>query len=201
MIGIEYILKIFDISNTELAEELGIKKQNITRWIKGERPIPKKYLPILSEKFKIPEEYYQKEINDTDRIEIQKLKLKIDEKMVIENLEDDEVQAELFGEDGTVSTFNFPETVLKLEGRNISIEQYGEVSQQIFFNNFYFDKIKTCYEFRDKSSEDNLISIKITNIKYIEGFIDNTDMDYVDIYFESGNKLRLEALNVLEEDE
>ena len=48
MIGLEYILEIFKIQQKDLAEELGIKKQNITLWIKGKQNISKKYLPILS---------------------------------------------------------------------------------------------------------------------------------------------------------
>ena len=35
MIGLEYILKVSDIQQKDLAEELGIKKQNINLWIKG----------------------------------------------------------------------------------------------------------------------------------------------------------------------
>ena len=39
------------MQHIELAEKLGIKKQNINMWIKGKQNIPKKYLPILEELF------------------------------------------------------------------------------------------------------------------------------------------------------
>lgn len=71
MIGLEYILHLYKVQHSDLADELGIVKQNINRWIKGERKIPIKYLPILSEKFKIPEEYFTKEIDKYDEASIQ----------------------------------------------------------------------------------------------------------------------------------
>ncbi len=72
MIGLEYILDVYKVSQTELADELGIKKQNITLWLKGKQSISKKYLPILVKKFKIPKEYLQKELTEIDKIFIQK---------------------------------------------------------------------------------------------------------------------------------
>ena len=76
MIGLEYILALYNINHSKLAEELGIKRQNINQWTSGKSKIPKKYIPILSEKFdNIPEEYFQKEIADIDKIKIQRIKL------------------------------------------------------------------------------------------------------------------------------
>lgn len=76
MIGLEYILNLYSIQHQELAEKLGIKKQNINLWIKGKQNISKKYLPILSEMFDVDENYFQKELNDIDKLIIQKEKLK-----------------------------------------------------------------------------------------------------------------------------
>lgn len=70
MIGLEYILDVYGIQKKELAEQLGIKKQNITLWLSGKQNISKKYLPILSEKFRIPIEYFQKELTDIDKRKI-----------------------------------------------------------------------------------------------------------------------------------
>ena len=75
MIGLEYILEVYKIQQKDLAEELGIKKQNITMWIKGKQKISKKYLPILSEKFDIPIEYLQKELTELDKKFIEKKQL------------------------------------------------------------------------------------------------------------------------------
>ena len=63
------------MGNTELSEKLGIKKQNISRWFKGERKIPEKYLTKLSEIFEIDASYFQKELNEIDKLEIQKIRL------------------------------------------------------------------------------------------------------------------------------
>ncbi|KOY66340.1 YdaS family helix-turn-helix protein [Clostridium sporogenes] len=78
MKGIEYVLALYNMPHTELARELGITRQNINQWVKGKGKIPKKYLPVLSKMFNVPEEYFQKEINDIDKLIIQKEKLKME---------------------------------------------------------------------------------------------------------------------------
>ena len=87
MIGLEYILNLYNMQHIELAEKLGIKKQNINMWIKGKQNIPKKYLPILEEIFGLNEKYFAKELDEIDQLEIQKEKLKSDLKPVIKKHE------------------------------------------------------------------------------------------------------------------
>jgi len=87
LIGLEYILSLYNMQHIELAEKLGIKKQNINLWIKKKQNIPKKYLPILEETFGIKKEYFNKEIDEIDKLEIQKEKLKRDLKPVIKKYE------------------------------------------------------------------------------------------------------------------
>jgi len=84
LIGLEYILHLYDVKHIELAELLGIKKQNINLWIKGKQGIPKKYLPILEERFRINHEYFTKELSEIEKLEIQSVKLKDELKPVIE---------------------------------------------------------------------------------------------------------------------
>lgn len=78
IIGLEYILALYDIQHIDLANYLGIKKQNINLWIKGKQKIPKKYIPILEEYFGINKDYFNKNIDEIDKLEIQKEKLKRD---------------------------------------------------------------------------------------------------------------------------
>ncbi|MGM7637144.1 helix-turn-helix domain-containing protein [Bacillus sp. Hm123] len=87
MNGLEYILNLFNMQHIELADKLGIKKQNINMWIKGKQNIPKKYLPVLEELFTIPASYFQIELTDLDKLEIQKEKLKHDLQPVIKSHE------------------------------------------------------------------------------------------------------------------
>lgn len=75
MRGLEFILQLDDMPFKELADKLGITKQNISMWASGKREIPKKYLPALSKMFNFPEEYFQKELTDLDKLNIQKYKL------------------------------------------------------------------------------------------------------------------------------
>lgn len=88
MNGLEYVLGLYNMQHVELAEKLGIKKQNINMWIKGKQNIPKKYLPVLEETFKINREYFSKDITEIDKLEIQKEKLKHEIEPVINNYEE-----------------------------------------------------------------------------------------------------------------
>ncbi len=87
MIGLEYILGLYNLQHIELAERLGIKKQNVNLWIKGKQNIPKKYLPILEALFNVDAGYFPKEVDEIEKLEIQKEKLKKDLQPIIESHE------------------------------------------------------------------------------------------------------------------
>ena len=87
MIGLEYILNLYNLQHIELAERLGIKKQNINMWVKGRQNIPKKYLPVLEELFGIDQSFFGRELSEIDQLEIQKEKLKRDLNPVIKKYE------------------------------------------------------------------------------------------------------------------
>lgn len=75
MIGLEYIIKMNNATFKSVGDLLNIRKQNAQLWCSYDRKIPKKYLPILSEEFKIPIEYFQKELTEIDKLKLQKIKL------------------------------------------------------------------------------------------------------------------------------
>jgi len=75
------------MQHIELAQNLGIKKQNINMWIKGKQNIPKKYLPVLEKLFNVDSLYFTKELNEIEKLEIQKEKLKNDLKPIIKHHE------------------------------------------------------------------------------------------------------------------
>ncbi len=83
LIGLEYILDLYGMQHIELAEKLGIKKQNINLWIKGKQNISKKHLPTLENIFGIEAKYFSKELTELEKLEIQKEKLKRDLQPVI----------------------------------------------------------------------------------------------------------------------
>ncbi|PTQ84499.1 helix-turn-helix protein [Trichococcus patagoniensis] len=87
MIGLEYVLNLYSIQHIELAQKLGIKKQNINMWVKGRQNIPKKYLPVLEDIFGIDRTYFSKEITEIDQLEIQKEKIKRELKPVVKKIE------------------------------------------------------------------------------------------------------------------
>src|SRR5689334_5805234 len=76
MLVLEYALQEFKISFADLARELNIDRSNITIWLSGKRPIPKKYLPILSQKLDIPETWLSETLTDIRKLEIDNIKIK-----------------------------------------------------------------------------------------------------------------------------
>ena len=90
MIGLEYITKEFRIGYRELARQLGISNQTIQDWVKKRRNIPAKRLEQLSIIFKLPTEYFQKELNSIEKGEVTISYLKsISENMEVPIIEED----------------------------------------------------------------------------------------------------------------
>ena len=145
------------MQHIELAEKLGIKKQNINMWIKGKQNIPKKYLPILEELFGIKADYFSKNIDEIDKLEIQKEKLKRDLKPIIKN-----EQAVYFGEDINdmvkVPTYD-KEEINSLE-RNIEkaklINRFKN-SLEIVDPNPYIDTYKLVVEVLEKGQHESIV--------------------------------------------
>ena len=83
LIGLEFVLGLYNMQHVELAEKLGIKKQNINMWVKQKQNIPKKYLPVLEELFQVNKDLLSRELTELEKLEIQKEKLKKDLQPVI----------------------------------------------------------------------------------------------------------------------
>lgn len=75
MIGLEYLLDINNMQSKQLAEMLGVGKATVSSWINQKRLISTKHYEKLKEIFKVPEEYFQKELTELDRLNLQRIKL------------------------------------------------------------------------------------------------------------------------------
>ncbi|RQN12525.1 helix-turn-helix domain-containing protein [Clostridium butyricum] len=157
MIGLEYILSLYNMQHIELAEKLGIKKQNINLWIKGKQNIPKKYLPILEELFGTKQEYFMKELNEIEKLEIQKEKLKKDLKPVIKKHE----QQFLIGEaNDLVEVPVYDKEEINTMERTIEkaklISRFKE-AMDIVDDNPYMDTYKLIVELMEKVQHESLV--------------------------------------------
>lgn len=157
MIGLEYILSLYSMQHIELAEKLGIKKQNINLWIKGKQNIPKKYLPILEELFGTKQEYFMKELNEIEMLEIQKEKLKKDLKPVIKKHE----QQFLIGEaNDLVEVPIYDKEEINTMERTIEkaklISRFKE-AMDIVDDNPYMDTYKLIVELMEKVQHESLV--------------------------------------------
>ncbi|MCI6691405.1 MAG: helix-turn-helix domain-containing protein [Clostridium sp.] len=155
--GLEYILALYDMQHIELAEKLGIKKQNINMWIKGKQNISKKYLPVLEELFSIKQEYFNKDIDEIDKLEIQKEKLKNELNPIIEKQ-----QSVYIGEDinamVNMPIYNKEEinTIERTIEKTKLISRFKE-GLEIVDPNPYIDTYKLMVEILEKSQQEPLV--------------------------------------------
>lgn len=157
MIGLEYILSLYNMQHIELADKLGIRKQNINLWIKGKQNISKKYLPVLEELFNIKQEYFNKELTEIEKLEIQKEKLKKDLNPVIT----DSYEKFLIGEEGSFKEIPIydKEEINKIENdiEMAKIITKLKSSMNIANNNPYMDTYKLFAEVMEKSQHEPLV--------------------------------------------
>lgn len=73
MLGIEYIRGQLGMNISDLAKKLSVSRQIVSKWEKGEKKIPDKRLSQLAEICGVPEKYFSKEIDFTDKINITSL--------------------------------------------------------------------------------------------------------------------------------
>ncbi|MBB6625095.1 helix-turn-helix domain-containing protein [Clostridium gasigenes] len=157
MVGLEYILSLYNMQYITLADRLGIKKQNINMWIKGKQKIPKKYLPILEEMFGVKQEYFVKELNEIEKLELQKEKLKKDLNPVIECYEKQFLMDEV---NGLVDVPIYDkEEINKMER---TIEKAKVISKfkdamDIVEDNPYIDTYKLMAELMEKAQHEPLV--------------------------------------------
>jgi transcriptional regulator with XRE-family HTH domain len=70
MIGLEYIVKEFQMEYKAVAKSLGISPQTMQDWLKKRRKIPAKRIEQLSNMFNLPESFFQKELIFTEKGEV-----------------------------------------------------------------------------------------------------------------------------------
>jgi plasmid maintenance system antidote protein VapI len=171
LIGLEYILGLYNMQHIELAEKLGIKKQNINLWIKGKQNIPKKYLPVLEDTFGIKQEYFMKELNEIEKLEIQKEKLKKDINPVIKEYEGKFLVGEV-NDIVEVPVYD-KEEMNKMER---SIEKAKLISRlkeaiEVVDNNPYMDTYKLIVELMEKAQHEVLVHKTIEALSHYLGII------------------------------
>ena len=76
MIGLELIRKQSGMSLADLSKRLGVSRQFISKWERGEKSIPEKYLCTLAEIFGFEHEILQKELDEVDKLKMQSIQLK-----------------------------------------------------------------------------------------------------------------------------
>lgn len=166
MIGLEYILGLYNMQHVELAERLGIKKQNINMWIKGKQNIPKKYLPILEESFGIGKEYFTKELNEIDKLEIQKEKLKRELKPIIKRYEQQFIIGEV---NDIVEVPVYDKEEMNTIERNIEkaklVSRFKE-ALDVVDNNPYIDTYKLVIELLEKVQHEVVLHKTIESLAH-----------------------------------
>jgi transcriptional regulator with XRE-family HTH domain len=145
------------MQHIELAERLGIKKQNINLWIKGKQNIPKKYFESLEELFGIKHEFFIKELSEIEKLEIQKEKLKKDLNPVIKEQE----QQYMIGEiNDLVEVPIYDKEEINSMERTIEKAKLAAMFKEamdIVDNNPYMDTYKLIVELMAKMQHESLV--------------------------------------------
>lgn len=161
------------MQHIELADKLGIKKQNINLWIKGRQNIPKKYLPILEEIFKLDKKYFYKELDEIDKLEIQKEKLKIDLKPIVKRQEE---QFSIGETNDIVKVSIYDKEEINTLERNIEkaklIARFKE-SLDIVDDNPYMETYKLIIELLEKAQDEVLLHKTIEALSHYYGVLPN----------------------------
>lgn len=100
---LKYIAQTFQVPLSDIAKELGVKKQTVNEWVgKRRKPIPEKHIPKLAKLFDLDESWFRKqELKGSEMIELQRIFLE-------RNAEFYEVEWEHTDEDG--NTYTITET-------------------------------------------------------------------------------------------
>jgi len=157
----------------DLAEKLEIRKQNINMWIKGKQKLPKKYLPILEEMFGIKQKYFVKKLNEIEKLEIQKKKLKKDLNPIIQKHE----QQLLIGEvSDLVEVPIYDKEEINAMERTIEKSKLlsrFKSAMDMIDNNLYMDTYKLIVELVEKVSHEVLVHKTIEALAhYFEVLLD-----------------------------
>ena len=173
MIGLEYILGLYSMQHVELAEKLGIKKQNINMWIKGKQNIPKKHLPILEELFGLKREYFIKSLTEIEQLEIQKEKLKRELKPIIKKHEKEFKAGEI---NDIVEVPIYDKEEINTIERNIEkaklVSRFKEILD-IVDNNPYMDTYKLIIELLEKAQQEVIIHKTIESLAHYYDILPN----------------------------
>lgn len=164
--GLEYILNLYGMPHIELSEKLGIRKQNINLWIKGKQNIPKKYLPVLEETFGLSTEYFTKELEEIDKLEIQKEKLKKELKPLIKEYD---MQFKIGEVNDLVEVPIYDQEEINELERNIEktklVSRFKE-SLDLIEDNLYIDTYKLILELIEKKLQEPLVHKTIEGLAH-----------------------------------
>lgn len=186
LIGLEFILGLYNMQYVELAEYLGIKKQNINMWVKRRQNIPKKYLPILEELFEIEREFFSKELTEIEKLEIQKEKLKKDLKPVITKHEKRYKSGEI---NDVVDIPIYDKEEINIIERDIEkaklVTRFKE-AMDIVKNNPYMDTFKLMVELMEKTQHESILHKTIEALShYLEVLPESISSDEEQEEYES----------------
>lgn len=145
------------MQHVELAEELGIRKQNINMWIKGKQKLPKKYLPILENIFKIEQKYFGEELTEIDKLEIQKEKLKQDLKPIVKKYDQQFILGDI---NDLVEVPVYDKEEINTIERDIEkaqlVSRFKE-ALDVVDNNPYMDTYKLIIELLEKAQQEPMV--------------------------------------------
>lgn len=190
MIGLEFLINIYGFKNKDVADKLNISAVTVHDWIKGKRRIPVARIEQLSQIFNIPVEFFQKQLTEEDKIEIQKLKVRNETKnnrgesnIVNENYDTmtEDALVSLMLKEQEEQIKRLDKALKFLENKSVLLDVIGGIRTYQYYPDFSYSykpnsRDEILLDLENDDEEVNSITIKMDDISSIE-FDDNLDED------------------------
>ena len=67
---LQIVSHAYNVPLSEIAKVLGVTRSSVNDWINRGKPLPKKHIPLLSEMFNLKGDYFTKELNEQETVEV-----------------------------------------------------------------------------------------------------------------------------------
>lgn len=191
MTGLEFILKERNIQNKELAEKLGINRQNINNWTSNKKKIPEKYFSQMKDILGISSEYFQKNLDTIDKYRIKECILKQSRKDYLENERKRLYQStELVEIEKSIVEENVDKSCITEEF------YYNDYQDEIIVNDIYLKKINLMNKIDNTLNITTMNKEDIYNLSRIDKSI-SYRCDLYELFIKSLENTNVEKLNLL----
>ncbi|MVP02424.1 helix-turn-helix domain-containing protein [Paenibacillus lutrae] len=165
MFGLKYILETYHMSNTDLANKLGINRANISMWLKN-KEIPAVRIQDLKKIFpQIPDPLFNKELKKSEQLSIQQIYFTVTDQF--ESVRSQHIDSETGKEIWFTETVSENEGLIRfLEHEHEKVSLLEKYETLIEENDMGNSRIKLLEEFADIVQKNESSSSKLLDMVF-----------------------------------